>query len=170
MHGYELHHRLVDMGFWRISFGSVYPALRRLEKSGAIEAVAGTTRRKSYTITAAGRNHLTELLESQDADVDNSSAFRVRLSLFRHLPHAARIAILRRRESVLQRRIEAIEAALEDGHISDTYMRSEMQHRADVARNDIAWLEQLIANETTGGAPQAATEPRRSPSTTRSTR
>lgn len=40
LHGYELKKRLSEtLGpLWGISFGSLYPALRRLERSGAIEA------------------------------------------------------------------------------------------------------------------------------------
>lgn len=40
-HGYELKKRLSETlgSFWGISFGSLYPALRRLERSGAIEVV-----------------------------------------------------------------------------------------------------------------------------------
>ena len=38
-HGYELKRSLGELGFWKVSFGSLYPALRRLEKRGAIEAV-----------------------------------------------------------------------------------------------------------------------------------
>src|ERR1051326_3290875 len=40
LHGYELKKRLSDtLGpLWGISFGSLYPALRRLDRSGAIEA------------------------------------------------------------------------------------------------------------------------------------
>jgi hypothetical protein len=55
MHGYELKQRLVDLGFWRISFGSVYPALRRLEKASLIEVSPGSGRRKEYMITAEGK-------------------------------------------------------------------------------------------------------------------
>lgn len=41
LHGYELKKRLGEsLGvLWGVSFGSLYPALRRLEKSGAIEEV-----------------------------------------------------------------------------------------------------------------------------------
>jgi hypothetical protein len=38
-HGYELKHALGELGFWKVSFGSLYPALRRLEKRGAIGAI-----------------------------------------------------------------------------------------------------------------------------------
>ena len=42
LHGYELKKRLSDtLGFlWGVSYGSLYPALRRLERDGAIEVVA----------------------------------------------------------------------------------------------------------------------------------
>ena len=42
LHGYELKKRLGEtLGFlWGVSFGSLYPALRRLEREGAIEIVA----------------------------------------------------------------------------------------------------------------------------------
>jgi DNA-binding PadR family transcriptional regulator len=41
LHGYELKKRLGDtLGFlWGVSYGSLYPALRRLERDGAIEIV-----------------------------------------------------------------------------------------------------------------------------------
>jgi DNA-binding PadR family transcriptional regulator len=40
-HGYELKQRCSDIvgGLWGISFGSLYPALRRLERDGAIRSV-----------------------------------------------------------------------------------------------------------------------------------
>lgn len=42
LHGYELKKRLGEtLGFlWGVSYGSLYPALRRLEKQGTIESVA----------------------------------------------------------------------------------------------------------------------------------
>jgi DNA-binding PadR family transcriptional regulator len=42
LHGYELKKRLGEtLGFlWGVSYGSLYPALRRLERSGAIASVA----------------------------------------------------------------------------------------------------------------------------------
>jgi DNA-binding PadR family transcriptional regulator len=43
LHGYELKKRLGDtLGFlWGVSYGSLYPALRRLERAGAIESASG---------------------------------------------------------------------------------------------------------------------------------
>ena len=44
LHGYELKKRLGEtLGtLWGVSYGSLYPALRRLERSGAIEIVDPT--------------------------------------------------------------------------------------------------------------------------------
>jgi DNA-binding PadR family transcriptional regulator len=52
-HGYELKKRLSETlgSFWGISFGSLYPALRRLERSGAI-AVDGRAPESPGTVPA----------------------------------------------------------------------------------------------------------------------
>ena len=50
MHGYQLSRESSESlgGFWRVSYGSLYPTLRRLERSGEVEAVASAeTRRPS---------------------------------------------------------------------------------------------------------------------------
>ena len=40
LHGYELKKRVADTtGSWAVSFGSLYPALRRLEREGSISVV-----------------------------------------------------------------------------------------------------------------------------------
>ncbi|MGZ4753376.1 MAG: PadR family transcriptional regulator [Acidimicrobiia bacterium] len=53
-HGYELKKRLSETlgSFWGISFGSLYPALRRLERSGAIEVVDGLVPASTGTVPA----------------------------------------------------------------------------------------------------------------------
>ena len=40
MHGYQLNRELSEQlgGLWRVSYGSLYPSLRRLERDGAIAA------------------------------------------------------------------------------------------------------------------------------------
>ena len=50
MHGYQLNRELSEQlgGLWRVSYGSLYPSLRRLERDGAIrtEPGAGTGARR----------------------------------------------------------------------------------------------------------------------------
>jgi len=55
LHGYELKKRLGDtLGFlWGVSYGSLYPALKRLERDGAIESVEPTPLRPGVTSTGS---------------------------------------------------------------------------------------------------------------------
>src|SRR3972149_4281635 len=112
MHGYELKQRLVDLGFWRISFGSVSPALRRLERAEFIEGTPGSGRRKEYRITADGKEHFQEILEDEASEVENTTAFRVRLAFFRYMEPSVRIGFLERRKSVLRERIATARTSL----------------------------------------------------------
>jgi DNA-binding PadR family transcriptional regulator len=54
LHGYELKKRLSDMlGFVTVSFGSLYPALGRLERVGAVRAVAAEPKRPAIASTGS---------------------------------------------------------------------------------------------------------------------
>jgi len=157
MHGYELKQRLVDLGFWRISFGSVYPALRRLDRARFIEVSPGSGRRKEYRITAEGKEHFQEILEDEASEVENTSAFRVRLAFFRYMNPETRIDFLERRKSVLRERIVSARTSLRrTADRVDRYTQSLMEHGVRSAEADVAWLDELIASERTqDGAPGA---------------
>lgn len=149
LHGYELKRRLVDFGFWRISFGSVYPALRRLEKAGHIEKRAGSSgRRKEYAITADGKEYFQATLTDEQSEVENSTAFRVRFALLSHLQPGARIRLLERRKAVLRERAaEWQERLTETAGRIDRYTQSLMEHGISTHEADIAWLDELIEAE-----------------------
>lgn len=53
LHGYELKKHLSELlgSFWGVSFGSLYPALRRLERAEAIEVVTSITTESAATST-----------------------------------------------------------------------------------------------------------------------
>ena len=57
MHGYQLSRELGESlgGFWRVSYGSLYPTLRRMERDGLVAPITGEPtggRRKTvYDIT-----------------------------------------------------------------------------------------------------------------------
>ena len=133
LHGYELKKRLNDsLGhIVGVSYGSLYPALARLEKAGAIEAVeppvatatipatgsisgeAAAARlrrplrrngrkRKAYRIASRGQALLTELLSADPLPgADEHRAFALKLAFFRHLDPDARLHLLRRRRESL---------------------------------------------------------------------
>ena len=148
MHGYELRQRLVDFGFWRISFGSIYPALRRLEKSGFIEARPGSGRRKEHAITAEGKEHFQEILEDESSEVENSTAFKVRLAFFKYMEPDTRIGFLERRKTVLRERIAETRGSLRKAADKvDRYTEALMSHGVRSAEADVAWLDELIESE-----------------------
>ena len=63
MHGYELKKRLTYLlgHFWKISFGSLYPALKRLESKNAVE--------KAYTVKEKTRNRYVYRITPEGEDL-----------------------------------------------------------------------------------------------------
>ncbi|MGB5564820.1 MAG: PadR family transcriptional regulator, partial [Acidimicrobiia bacterium] len=102
-HGYELKRALGDLGFWQVSFGSLYPALRRLEKGGFIEATKGEGRRKAYRITETGRVRFAEMLaEARDG---SDRGFQLHLAFLGYLEPQRRLGVLEARRTALQDRL-----------------------------------------------------------------
>jgi DNA-binding PadR family transcriptional regulator len=156
MHGYELSKRLTRTlgGFWRVSYGSLYPTLKRLERDGAVEQVTGDVatlarRKHVYRITEDGERLFLKLLEEVGSDSSTEDTrFRIRLAFFRYLAPDTRIRVLERRRASLEERLSAITSSLRDGEeADDPYTRSLMQHGRDVTARDIEWLDELIAAE-----------------------
>ena len=153
MHGYQLKKRLADaLGtFWQVSYGSLYPALKRLQKQGAVEMVfpkGEVGRRKNvYRITEAGERLFAELGESTQEDSDDNG-FRVRLAFFRHLKPEARIGVMERRRAVLVVRLRELKDRLTSYRERvDGYTLSLMRHGMDTTEHDIRWLDDMIQAE-----------------------
>lgn len=145
-HGYELKVRLLELGIARVSFGSLYPALRRLEKHGFIEALRQSGRRKAYRLTAAGEQELARILGS--AEDDEARRFDTRLAFFQYLEPAARLRSLKRRRNHLVSRLRTAQTALQHSNAEgpvDHYTAALLQHNIATTESDIAWLDQLIA-------------------------
>ena len=155
MHGYQLSRELGGSlgGFWRVSYGSLYPTLRRLEREGLVARVSdGTTggRRKTvYGITEQGEAAFLELLQETPADTSSEDArFRVRLAFFRYLPPETRIRLLERRRGFLADRLDAIDDSLRsEREAADDYALAVMEHGRTATESDIEWLDGLITNE-----------------------
>jgi DNA-binding PadR family transcriptional regulator len=137
-----------------VSYGSLYPSLRRLEKEGAVESVPGdeerSGRRKNvYRITEKGEKVFFELL--QETPHDNSTEdtrFRVRLAFFKYLPPETRIRLLERRRASLEDRLSTIKDSLRATRERvDDYTLALMEHGQSATESDIAWLDGLIQAE-----------------------
>jgi DNA-binding PadR family transcriptional regulator len=154
MHGYQLKKRLSDTlgSFWQVSYGSLYPTLKRLLRDGAVEMVFSKEdvgRRKNvYRITARGEDLFAELLErtGQEASADNG--FSVRLAFFQYLKPETRIRLLERRRSYLEGRGSEIQEKLREWREQiDSYTLSLMNHQLATTESDIQWLDDLIQTE-----------------------
>lgn len=157
MHGYQLSRELGGSlgGFWRVSYGSLYPTIRRLERDGLVAPVPGGSiggRRKTvFGITEQGERAFLELLQETPNDSSTEDTrFRVRLAFFRYLPPETRIRLLERRRAYLIERLSTIDDSLRTTREgADDYTLSLMEHGRSATRSDIEWLDGLIQNERT---------------------
>lgn len=177
MHGYELRKQLSAMlgPFWQVSWGSLYPTLRRLAKAGAVEKLAeekpskratrsagkstatlGAGRRKTvYRITPAGEAMFREMLEETAAAVDTEH-FTLKLAFFRYLNPETRLALLERRRAYLQEKLQQFKTNMRDYRERiDSYTLSMQNHSMAATQSDIEWIDELILQERSiqGGAP-----------------
>jgi DNA-binding PadR family transcriptional regulator len=176
-HGYEIRTQLRDrLGIWaNVSFGSIYPALARLERYGFVEAVAaaetrvgalstgslsgeraslralrtsqglGRRGRKVYRITERGRAQFVELL-SNPATLDDSKNFSLRMALAQYLTPNLRVGLLERRRADLVARLAEVRAGAHNDQL-DTYARSVMEHAAQGVELDLAWIDEWLSTE-----------------------
>ncbi|MGI8663031.1 MAG: PadR family transcriptional regulator [Acidimicrobiales bacterium] len=178
LHGYELRKRLGELPGARsavVSFGSLYPALARLERGGLVKAVeantlpaavpssgsltgelaafrsrrAATTRtgrsKKVYGITARGEAALVELLT--DPVPTDERTFALKVAFCRHLGAEARLELFERRRGELAQRAAASARKREPERLLDRYTRSLRERDDETLTNDLAWLDRLIAGE-----------------------
>jgi DNA-binding PadR family transcriptional regulator len=155
MHGYQLKKSLSDsLGtFWQVSYGALYPALKRLRTQGAVEEVYPKTqvgrRRNVYRITEQGEELFKELLSTGgERETVDDNGFRVRLAFFRYLKPETRIGVLERRKATLTTRLGELKARLTEYTApTDGYTLSLMRHGMDSTERDITWLDGMIEAE-----------------------
>jgi len=154
MHGYQLKKRLADTlgSFWRVSYGSLYPALKRLQREGAVEMTfpkEEVGRRKNvYRITQKGERTFAELLERAGHEASEDNGFSVRLAFFKYLKPETRIRLLERRRAFLDGRMANLKESLQSYRERiDGYTLSLMNHELAATENDIQWLDDLIQTE-----------------------
>jgi len=172
MHGYELKKRLSDVfGLASaVSFGSLYPALSRLEVAGAIDVVdadggeatpanrlgggiglaerRSRRRRKVYAITAYGAEMFEELMAGGQSGGEDERSFDLRLAFARYLPPERRLGLLEQRRAVLGERLAHL-AARARARRDDRYMRVLAERQQEALSRDVCWLDNLIEEERT---------------------
>jgi len=190
LHGYEIRRQLREhLGLLaNVSFGSIYPALSRLEKSGAVVATEGgdapATPAPPAPPTGSLSGELAVLRSRRHSPARarrGRKVYRITAAgrqLFGELlagggaaddarSFGLRLAFARHlapqaRVTLLERRrallVQRLGEAEEARADLDVYARSVVQHTADGIARDIAWLDTLIASERAALA-TAGTEP-----------
>jgi DNA-binding PadR family transcriptional regulator len=176
-HGYEIRSQLRGrLGVWaNVSFGSIYPALARLERHGFVEAVApisprqsslstgslsgeraslrslrattglGRRGRKVYRITDRGRQEFVTLL-GDPSTLDDGKNFSLRMALAKYLTPSLRVRLLERRRNDLVERLVEVRAGSHNEELDD-YARGVMEHAARGVELDLAWIDDLLTTE-----------------------
>lgn len=161
MHGYQLRKQLgVRLGGFRVfSYGSLYPALRRLSRAGLIveeaepapEPAPGTWSRRCrrvYRLTAEGKERFVELLADAGPQAWEDERFGVHLAFFSRTPAEVRIRILEGRRRRVEERREGLRAVLaRAGEQIDRYTRELHRLGLDASEREVRWLNELIAHE-----------------------
>ena len=181
MHGYELRKQLTTkIGAFRaaISYGSLYPTLRRLQAAGWItegEAVPGspdaaaptaevlippmTSRRGRvvYTITAEGKERFQDLLAQAGPETYEDPGFGIHFAFFARTDAQTRLRILEgRRRKVEERREGLREVLARAAERLDAYTLELQRHGLEACEREVRWLEELIATERSGRTPGTA--------------
>jgi DNA-binding PadR family transcriptional regulator len=168
MHGYELRKQLnAVLGWGRVlSYGSLYPALKRMLKAGWIAeqptggASAGTTgsgsvgvsrrQRIVYELTDAGDHRFTELMGQAGPSAWEDDNFDVRFAFFSRTDMEIRLRILEGRRTRLEERLERVQAQLERTQKQmDRYAMELQRHGVESVEREVRWLSDLIAAERT---------------------
>lgn len=161
LHGYQIRKRLgTDFGPFRaLSFGSLYPALKRMVADGLIETVGedsaehvgATASRRSriaYGLTDAGRARFEEELASAGAHAYDDDSFDLRFALFGKTDEATRLRILEGRRLRLSERLEELTAThRRQRERFDAYTAELQRHGLERVEREVEWLDQLIENE-----------------------
>ncbi len=171
MHGYELRKELTaKLGAIRaaISYGSLYPTLRRLQAAGWIteanetpdvsDVPALTSRRGRvvYKITAEGKERFAQLIAHAGPETYDDTGFGVHFAFFARTDQATRLRILEGRRRKIEERREGLRDVLgRAAERLDAYTLELQRHGLDACEREVRWLEELIANERSGRAPTA---------------
>jgi DNA-binding PadR family transcriptional regulator len=171
MHGYELRKQLAGVlgPFRALSYGTLYPALKRLVDAGWIseaepdgDAGARTSRRGRivYQLTAAGKEHFETLVGDAGPTTWEDESFGVRFAFFSRTSEDVRLRILEGRKSRLEERLDGASRRMARGRErADQYTLALQQHGLESVQREVRWLAELIDLERQGGADASPTDP-----------
>ncbi len=161
IHGYELRKRLTDtLGPFRsLSYGTLYPTLRRLVNRGAIAPVSlspaedslalrGKRARIVYSLTASGKEEFEEWANRPGPGAWDDEGFAAHMAFFSRTERRARLRILHGRRTWLDERLTALRTTLgEPRQQLDPYTASMRSLGVEAAEREMRWIDELIESE-----------------------
>jgi len=176
LHGYELRKRLNLLFGWSrvLSYGSLYPALKRMLRNGWITEVTtvspGVSRRQRivYQISPTGTEYFANAVTDSGPSSWEDENFNMRFAFFSRTDASVRMNILEGRRSRLQERLDRARSAAQRG--SDRYVNELQRHTLESMEREVRWLSELIDAERgdpnrTGSATATPPQPPKSPQT-----
>src|SRR5680860_1206334 len=162
MHGYELRKQLNGVLVWSrvLSYGSLYPALKKMLKAGLIAehvggvdgSVGGVGRRPRivYELTEAGDGRFTQLMSEAGPSSWEDDNFDVRFAFFSRTDMEIRLRILEGRRTRLEERLERAQGQLaRTQQQMDRYATELQRHGVESVEREVRWLSDLINAERT---------------------
>src|SRR5512132_461758 len=159
LHGYELRKRLnLMLGWGRVlSYGSLYPALKKMLRANLIEeatATAPATRRPRivYQVTTAGHAEFERLMSEVGPTAWEDDNFDIRFAFFGRTDMEIRLRVLEGRRTRLQERLDRVQTqlALTQKEV-DRYAAELQRHGVESVEREVRWLSDLINAERTNG-------------------
>ena len=175
MHGYELRKRLnLMLGWGRVlSYGSLYPALKKMLRANLITEVVATTTpttrrpRIVYEVTEAGNAQFNRLMSEVGPTAWEDGNFDIRFAFFSSTDMEIRLRVLEGRRSRLQERLARVQAELERTQAEVNRYAAELQrHGVESVEREVRWLSDLIKAERGSDAPPAPPSSPRAAGTT----
>ena len=156
LHGYELRKRLnLLLGWTRLlSYGSLYPALKRMLRAGLVTEVTtvspGVSRRQRivYQITPAGSEYFAGKITDVGPSAWEDEDFNMRFAFFSRTDSEVRLRILEGRRSRVQEDLERVrEASTRGRERIDAYTSALQRHGEETTEREVRWLSELIDAE-----------------------
>jgi DNA-binding PadR family transcriptional regulator len=151
LHGYELRKRLnLLLGWTRLlSYGSLYPALKRMLREGVITEVTNPAsvslrQRITYQITDAGREVFAAEVTDDGPSAWEDESFNMRFAFFSRTSADVRLRILEGRRTRLQERLDRQRRAAGG---DDRYLTELRRHAIESVEREVRWLTELIDAE-----------------------
>jgi DNA-binding PadR family transcriptional regulator len=156
MHGYELRKRLnLMLGWGRVlSYGSLYPTLKKMlrgqliEETGTTSAPVSRRPRIVYQVTEAGTREFERLMSEVGPTAWEDDNFDIRFAFFSSTDMEIRLRVLEGRRTRLQERLDRIQRELNMTEKEvDRYAGELQRHGVESVEREVNWLSDLINAE-----------------------